>query len=491
MCRPQTGRNGCVCPIVKLSVLSRDSHSRVVAPGPGLLPFLAGLPEFKRDPLRGFFDSALQYGDVVRYRSLWITHQLSNPAHIQQVLQTNSVNYRKGRDYQILKSSLGEGLLISEGALWQRQRKMTQPALHGQRVASFIGIMHRQAQSMAERWERLLDEERQFDIVPELMHLTLNVAGEALFTTSLDAETEIIREALAVGRDYSVERAWSLVRLPQRWPTPANRRYLKALKDFHRVVDGLIAARRHAPEHPLDLLSMLMDARDEEGQAMSDKQLRDEVATLLTAGHETTTLALAWAVYLIAQHPQVEARLRAELEFLQGRAPGYEDIGQLRYMRMVIDETMRLYPPVWVLSRSAVQDDQIGGYHVPAGSEILIFPYITHRHPKWWPEPERFMPERFAPENAASRVKFSYLPFGAGPRACVGLNFAMTEVQVVLAMLMQRFRIELACDPESVSPDPSVTLRPRPGLHVKLSRIHESPMAFSSSDLPLQRGEGA
>lgn len=471
--------------------MPRDSHSRVLAPGPGVLPFLAGLPEFKKDPLRGFFDSALKYGDVVRYRSLWITHQLSNPAHIQQILQTNSANYRKGRDYQILKSSLGEGLLISEGALWQKQRKMTQPALHGQRVASFIGIMHRQAQRMVERWERLLDEQREFDIVPELMHLTLNVAGEALFTTSLDAETEIIREALAVGREYSVERAWSIVRLPQRWPTRANRRYRKALADFHRVVDGLIASRRRTSEHPLDLLSMLMDARDEEGHPMSDKQLRDEVATLLTAGHETTTLALAWAMYLIAQHPEVEARLRSELEFLQGRAPGYEDIGQLKYMRMVIDETMRLYPPVWVLSRSAVRDDQIGGFHVPAGSEILIFPYITHRHPKWWPEPDRFMPERFAPENAASRVKFSYLPFGAGPRACVGLNFAMTEVQVVLAMLMQRFHVELAADPASVLPDPSVTLRPRPGLHVKLSNSPDLQIAFAGSSLPSQRGESA
>jgi cytochrome P450 len=444
---------------------------RKQAPGPGALPFFLSLPEFKRDPLGGFFQSTLKYGDVVRYRGLWITHQLANPAHIQYVLQTNFSNYRRGRDYHILKSSLGEGLLTSEGALWQRQRKMTQPALHSNRVAGFMQIMESHAQAMMERWEQQAERHQAFDIVPDLMHLTLNIASQALFTTRLESETEILREALTVGRNYSVDRAWSIIRVPESWPTHANRRYHTALAKFHQVVDRIIAARRNSAERPADLLTMLMEARDEAGQPMSDKQLRDEVATLLTAGHETTTLALAWACYLIAQHPGVEQRLRSELEFLQGRAPGYEDLSRLKYTRMVIDETMRLFPPVWVLSRTAAHDDQIGGYRIPAGSEILIFPYITHRHPSWWPEPERFNPERFAPENSAARTKFAYLPFGAGPRACVGLNFAMTEIQVVLALLLQRFHLQLACDSESVVPEPSVTLRPVPGIELKLSRI--------------------
>jgi cytochrome P450 len=440
------------------------------------LGFFIRLPEFRQDPLRCFFQSALKYGDVVRYRGLWVTHQLANPAHIQHVLQTNFSNYRRGRDYHILKSSLGEGLLTSDGALWQRQRKMTQPAFHSNRVAAFMQIMEAHAEAMLERWQRFATDEQQFDIVPELMRLTLNIASQALFTTSLDSETEIIREALAVGRDYSVDRAWSIIRVPQSWPTPANRKYHNALARFHQVVDSIIAARRASSERPADLLSMLMDARDDAGQTMSDKQLRDEVATLLTAGHETTTLALAWACYLIAQHPKVEQRMRSELEFLDGRAPGYEDLSRLKYTRMVIDETMRLFPPVWVLSRTAIEDDVIGGYRIPAGSEILIFPYITHRHPAWWPDAEEFMPGRFAPENSAARTKFAYLPFGAGPRACVGLNFAMTEIQVVLALLVQRFHLQLACDPETVRPEPSVTLRPIPGINVKLTGVRaESP----------------
>jgi cytochrome P450 len=214
---------------------------------------------------------------------------------------------------------------------------------------------------------------------------------------------------------------------------------------------------------------MLMEARDERGEAMSDKQLRDEVATLLTAGHETTSLALSWACYLLARHPEVVERICAEIQFLNGRAPAYEDLFRLKYTRLVIEEIMRLYPPVWVLSRTAIKDDEIGGYFIPAGSEILIFPYITHRHPKWWSEPDRFCPERFAPENSSGRPRYAYLPFGAGPRTCVGLNFAMTEIQVVLALLLQRFRLEPASEDDTVRLDPSVTLRPLPGVRVKLN----------------------
>jgi cytochrome P450 len=192
------------------------------------------------------------------------------------------------------------------------------------------------------------------------------------------------------------------------------------------------------------------------------------VATLLTAGHETTTLALAWALFLLAQHPSALERVQREIAFLERRPPGYEDLSRLKYTRSVVDEAMRLYPPVWVISRTAIADDMIGGFRVPAGSEILIFPYITHRHPRWWPEPDRFLPERFAAENSRNRVRGAYLPFGAGPRTCVGLNFAMTEILVVLAILLQRFRPELAMRPEAVRLDPSVTLRPDPGITMRM-----------------------
>lgn len=406
----------------------------------------------------------------MRYRGLWITHQLSNPAHIQQVLQTNFSNYGRGRDYKILKSSLGEGLLTSDGAWWQRQRKMTQPAFHSQKVASFALIMEEHTQAMLQRWDRYAASGEAFDVIPELMHLTLNIASQALFSTSLESEAQVIRETLSVGRDYAVNRAWSIVRWPQNLPTARNREYRQALGQFHQILDRIIAARResHAPVN--DLLTMFMDARDEEGQPMSDHQLRDEMATLITAGHETTTLALSWLCYLLAQHQETALKVCDELAFLNGNAPSYEDLFRLKFTRMVIDETMRLYPPVWVLSRTAAGDDEIGGYHVPAGSEILIFPYITHRHPKWWQSPDTFMPSRFSPENSGARVKFAYLPFGAGPRTCVGLNFAMTEIQIVLALILQRFHLRLAENHPEVKADPSVTLRPLPGIYLRLSR---------------------
>jgi cytochrome P450 len=323
---------------------------------------------------------------------------------------------------------------------------------------------------MLQRWENHTREQTVFDVVPEFMRLTLNIAAQVLFTTNLEADAESIRRTLEIGRDYSVDRAWSVFPPPLSVPTKRNREYRGALAHIHGIIDRIIAERRRAPASINDLLTMLMEARDENGAPMSDKQLRDEVITLLTAGHETTTLVLSWTCFLIATRPEVVERLTAEASFLDGRNPTYEDVMRLRYARMVVEESMRLYPPVWTLARTAVNDDEIGGYRIPAGSEILIFPYITQRHPKWWQEPEAFRPERFAPENSAERPRYAYLPFGAGPRTCIGLNFAMTEILVVLTMVLQRFRLKVAIDPAKVRPDPSVTLQPRPGVMVKLDR---------------------
>ncbi len=414
----------------------------------------------------------MQYGDVVRYRSgAWSAYQLSHPDHIQQVLQSNFANYRKGRDYRILRLSLGDGLLNSEGARWQRQRKMTQPAFQSQQVASFMRIMAAHTAAMLERWEGFAAEGRVFDVVPELMALTLSIVSQALFTANLESDTAAIQEMLAVGREYSVNRAWSVVPVPLALPTKRNRQYRKSIGDFHAIIDRLVAERRRAASRPPDLLTMLMEARDEAGEPMSNRQLRDEIATLMTAGHETTTLVLAWTCLLIATRPEIMEQMAVEAAGLNGNAAAYEDLSKFKYMRNVIEEVMRLYPPVWVLSRTAKKADSIGGYRIAAGSEILIFPYITHRHPKWWPEPESFRPERFAPENSASRPRYAYLPFGAGPRTCVGLNFAVTEILVVLALLLQRFRVELAIDPATVRAEPSVTLRPDPGVFIKLHRV--------------------
>ncbi|HEY1940140.1 MAG TPA: cytochrome P450 [Candidatus Angelobacter sp.] len=444
------------------------------APGPPTLRFFLDLPQFRKDPLGGFFRSALTFGDIVRYRGVWTSHQLSHPDHIQHVLQGNFANYRKGRGYKILKLSLGEGLLTSEGALWQRQRKMTQPSFQGQQVASFVSTMAENTQAMLGRWTNHAAQQDVFDVVPDFMRLTLNIAAQVLFTTNLEADAESIRRTHDIGRDYSVERAWSIFPPPLSIPTRRNREYRGALANIHGIIDRIIAGRRQVPERITDLLTMLMEARDDNGAAMSDKQLRDEVITLLTAGHETTTLALAWTCFLIGTRPDVVERMTAEAAFLNGRTPAYEDLMKLRYSRMVVEESMRLYPPVWTLARTAVNEDQIAGYRIAAGSEILIFPYITQRHPKWWQDPDVFRPERFAPENSAARPRYAYLPFGAGPRTCIGLNFAMTEILVALTMLLQRFRLTLAIDPAQIRPEPSVTLQPKPGVPVRLENIKGS-----------------
>jgi cytochrome P450 len=435
-----------------------------------MLSFFSDAPEFRKDPLAGFLKHALKFGDIVRYRGLWTTHQLSHPDHIQQVLQTNVANYRKGRDYRILKLSLGEGLLTSDGALWQRQRKMTQPAFHSAQIAGFVRVMENHALAMMERWETLAASGQSFDVLPDLMRLTLNIVSEALFSTNLESDIAVIKETLDVGREYTVDRAWSVVRVPQQLPTRRNLHHRRSLANFHAILDRMVEERRKSSAQVNDLLSMLMDARDEDGAPMSAKQLRDEMATLLTAGHETTTLVLAWALFLIGSNPEVAERMSGEVGFLNGRAPGYEDLSRLRYTRNVAEETMRLYPPVWVLSRTAIGDDEMGGFKIPAGSEILIFPYVTHRHPKWWTEPDKFDPDRFLPERTVGRLRGAYLPFGLGPRTCIGLNFAMTEILVVLALIMQRFRLELAMDPEKMKLDASVTLRPKAGVPIRITK---------------------
>src|SRR5262249_42031609 len=360
-----------------------------------MLEFFRRLPDFRQDPLRHFSRAAMEYGDVVRYRSLWSAYQLSNPDHIQQVLQSNFSNYRKGRDYKILRLSLGDGLLNSEGPRWQRQRKMTQPAFQSQQVGRFVRIMTDQTQALLTRWESFAKGNKILDLVPEFMGLTLNIASQALFTSTLESDAASIQEMLTVGREYSVNRAWSVIAVPLSFPTQRNRRYRRSIAAFHAIIDRMVAARRRTMERPADLLTILMEARDEDGGAMSDRQLRDEVATLLTAGHETTTLVLAWTCFLISTRPHVMERMAAEAAFLNGKVPIYEDLARLRYTRTVVEEAMRLYPPVWVISRTAVKADVIGSYRIAGGSEILIFPYITHRHPKWWQEPESFCPERF------------------------------------------------------------------------------------------------
>jgi cytochrome P450 len=268
-----------------------------------------------------------------------------------------------------------------------------------------------------------------------------------------------------------IDRLMSVLKFPASFPTPKNRRFRRAIAEADRIVYELINERRRGAGNPEDLLSLLMAARDEEtGEGLSDEELRDQSLTIIGAGYETTTQALAWTWYLLAKHPQAEEKLRAEVsQVLGGRTPAFEDLPNLKYTLMVFQEAMRLYPPAWMITRAAIEADEIGGYRVPAKSEILLLPYITQRHPHYWEKPEEFFPEHFLPEKVSARPRFAYFPFGGGPRQCIGNNFALMEAQLIIAMVAQEYRLRLA-DETAIEPEASVTLRPRGGVRMKLQR---------------------
>jgi cytochrome P450 len=304
-----------------------------------------------------------------------------------------------------------------------------------------------------------------------MMRLTLGMAGKTLFSMDLSNEADEVGRAAATVIQYANDRFTRLLPLPTNIPTPHNRRFWKALRTLDTVVQGIIDVRRREEKDAGDLLSMLLLARDEEtGEGMNDQQLRDEVRAFILAGHETTAAALAWTWYLLAQHPHIEHRLHTELvTVLDGRSPTFEDLPKLTYTKMVLEESMRLYPPGWGFERRAVADDEIGGYHIPADSLVLISPYVTHRHSAFWEDPERFDPERFTPEPLAGRPRYTYFPFGGGPRQCIGNEFAIVQCQLIIAMVAQTYRLRLVPG-HPVEPEPSVTLRPRHGLLMTLQR---------------------
>ena len=427
------------------------------------------MPQFRADTLQTFVQIARQYGDIIRFKGLYTAYEVHRPEEIEHVLQHNQQNYRKGRNYKEMKSTMGEGLIVSEGETWRRQRRMAQPFFNRQQIASFAQVITDSAREMLARWQPYAENGTPFDVNSEMLRLTLGIVGQTLFSIDLSREADALHHAFITVSKHKMRRLMSVIRLPESWPTPGNRKFHAAMRTADRIIYGLIAERRRAKGQSNDLMSKLMNARDEEtGEQMSDKQLRDEAMTIIGAGYETITQALSWTWYLLAKHPEVERRLRAELDrVLNGRAPVFADLAELKYTAMVFQEAMRLYPPVWAFSRTAINDDELGGYHIPAGSDVFLLPYITHRHPEFWDDPERFDPERFTPERIAARPRFAYFPFGGGARICIGNNFAMMEAQLIIATVMQRYSLHLVPD-HKVEPEASVTLRPRHGILMTL-----------------------
>ena len=438
------------------------------APGVSGLALFRMMPKFKRNTLQTFVDLARQHGDLVCFRGLWTSFMLIDPQHVEYVLQMNSRNYRKGKNYKELAAATGNGLFVSEGDVWRRQRRLAQPAFHRQKIASFAKIMTDSCEAMLERWQPLAERGATVEVDAEMLRLTLGIVGKALFSRDLSDESDTMNQSFEIIRKHTTKRIMSILKFPASFPTAQNRRFRQAVANAEQVVYDLIAERRHGAGND-DLLSLLMAARDEEtGEGLSDQELRDQALTIIGAGYETTTQALAWTWYLLAKHPEIENKLHAEIEHvLRGRTPTFEDLPNLKYTLMVFQEAMRLYPPIWMLTRAAIEADEIGGYRVPANSEILLLPYITHRHPKYWEQPEDFNPEHFTPEKVAARPRFAYFPFGAGARQCIGNNFALMEAQLIIATVAQKYLLRLA-DEQTIKPETSVTLRPSRSLKMTL-----------------------
>ncbi len=452
--------------------------SRKTPPGPRGHFLFGSMRDLLKDNLRFIQDMARQYGDVVKYRiASWTWYQVNHPDGIQRILQDNNRNYGKGAlTTGILKPVLGNGLLISEGEFWLRQRRLMQPVFHRRHIATFGDLMTSKTLAMLHRWQPFVAAQKSLDVAEEMTRLTLDVVTEALFSTHVNDETNAIRQAITTFLAEINYRFQMPLYPPLSVPTPRNRRYRAALRTLDQAVYSIINERRRQHVDGDDLLALLMQVRDEEtGEGMSDKQLRDEVLTLFIAGHETTANALTWTWYLLSKHPTVERRLHTELaEVLGGRTPTVADIPNLAYTRMVIEEAMRLYPPVWITNRQAVADDEICGYHIPANAIVMISPYVMHRHPGYWENPEEFEPERFAPgapaERSQGRPHYAYFPFGGGPRQCIGKGFAMLEAQLILATLMQHCRLQLVPG-HPVEAEALVTVRPRHGLLMTVQNV--------------------
>jgi cytochrome P450 len=420
-------------------------------------PTGGSLRDLVRSPLNFFGSLAAQYGDVVCYRPAPDPAYLINhPDYVRHVLVDNNRNYTKATySNMFFNKVIGEGLLTSEGEVWRKQRRMMQPAFHHTRLAQLDEMITQATAAMLDQWEALYEAGRPIDLPREMAALTLTVTTRALFGVDLGDDVREVGEI--------VNRAANLLE------KPSNPRLIESLNELIALVDRIIQQRKRDFQDAGDLLSSLIMARDEQtGAAMGDEQLRSQIMTLMLAGYETTASALTWTWYLLSKHPWAVERVRAEArEALHGRAPRYADIEQLPYTRMVLNESLRLFPPAWTLGRRAVGEDQIGGYTVPANTVIAVCIYTLHRHPAFWAEPEQFTPERFSVENSAGRNKFAYVPFGAGPRQCIGNSFGLMEACLIIACIAQRFEMQLIPGIEA-EPQALFVLRPNRDLLMSL-----------------------
>jgi cytochrome P450 len=432
------------------------------------------------DPLGFFTALTRKYGDVaglqlLNFRTIYINH----PDLIEDVLVNHARRYTKGRVLRANRRVFGEGLLTSEGDFWLRQRRLAQPAFHRARIAAYAATMVEYTERLLQGWRH--GEER--DAHQEMMRLTLQIVGKTLFDADVERDAQDVGKSLEllleIGADF--RRA---IFIPEWLPTPSNLRVRRAVRQIENILYRIIAERRASGRDSGDLLSMLLEAQDEDGSRMTDKQLRDETITLFLAGHETTANTMAWTWWLLAQNPEVEARLHAELDaVLAGRAPSLEDLPKLAYAGHVITESMRLYPPAWGMARLAIEEHEIAGYPVKKGMGVAFAQWVVHRDPRWYDDPDAFRPDRWEGDLLKRIPRFAYFPFGGGPRQCIGNSFALMEATLILATVAQKFRLKLVPG-HPVVPLASITLRPRHGIRVTLES--RTPVHTRSSHQGLQ-----
>jgi cytochrome P450 len=450
------------------------------------LPTLAGprRPQGRtslRQSLRDMRENALTAhgpenfsADIIVQRILWRRMFIINePGAIRHIFLDNAANYTKSEvGRRLLEPGLGRGLLTSEGETWRRHRRIMAPSFDPRTVVSYAPVMTGVTEELLAEWDAL-SEPREVDVAAAMMHATLHIISRAMFSSNSDEIVDVVERDVSEYQTRVRPNIFDLLHWPN-WfarlisPLPAG----DIFGEFDEKVDRLLTERGRAPDaEPKDLLARLIAARDAEtGGGMAANEVRDQVVTIFMAGHETTSLALSWTWYLLSRHPAVEAKLHEELaEVLGGRTPSIDDIANLRYTRMVIEESMRLYPPAHTIGRQPIVADEILGHRIPAGAEVLIMPWLIHRKPSLWENADRFDPERFLPERTAERPRFAYIPFGAGPRICIGAAFAMTEAVLMLATIAQRYRLRLMPG-HPVEAQGLITLRPRYGLRMTLER---------------------
>jgi cytochrome P450 len=449
----------------------QNTQELLTVPRPDGLPILGVLPQVWKDTLGFFLRSGTAHPDVVRLdfgpARLYL---VSSPEGVKHILQDNHRNYNKG--YDRAKPLLGEGLVTAEGEKWRRQRRLMQPAFHRQRLAELLPTMTHATSEMLNHWKTKRGADEPMDIAKEIMLLTQTIILRTMFSSDIGRNPEEIAEAFGTALEYLNLAIVAPFPILQSLPTRANRRFRRAMRVIDKAVYGIISERRESGEKRNDLLQMLLDARDEDsGEGMSDQQLHDEVLTIFLAGHETTASLLGWTFYLVGQDAQVEERLRAEIStVLDGREPVMEDFGKMPYTMQTLHEVLRLYPPAWMFARQPIEDDVINGYRIPAGATVTLSPYVTHRLPHVWDQPDRFDPDRFAPERESERPRYAFFPFGGGPRMCIGNNFALMEAPALLAMIMHSYQLKLAPG-YTIKAQPSATLRPRPGVYMNIQPI--------------------